>query len=247
MAPTLTGQYSKDLSEWPHTGDTRFVRCGYLLASRSLFKISEHEIIEPEDDIRRYIVIERVGASISDTKLSTKIFDLQDDGLSEQAIIETILRSGVIDHSKNQVTGRVGLRNYSFMDNAVKIKCYQVAGAYIHPDSHRKGIMSRTYLFMLNWYGHLVCDDMQTIPGAKIWAGPLVRAGEVRIYNEKGDVFEDVLGEKGIGKHAGFVPWNKGQIYNVSGWHPNHLQTTVQKFIVLVISRDTSKEIGYMP
>lgn len=87
----------------------------------------------------------------------------------------------------------------------------------------------------------------QTIPGAKIWAGPLVRAGEVRIYNENGKVSEDVLGEKGIGKHIGFMPWNKGRIYDVSGWLPNHLQTTVQKFIVLVISRDKSLKIGYMP
>lgn len=247
MAPTLTDKYHKDLSVWPHTGDTRFVRYGYFLASRSLFKVSEHKIIEPEDDIRRYIVIERVGASIGDTELSTKIFDLEDDGLSEQDIIKTILHTGVVDESKNQVAGRVGLRDYRFVENSVEIKCYQVAGAYTQPSYHRTGIMSRTYLFMLNWYQHLVCDDMQTIPGAKIWAGPLVRAGEVRIYNENGEVFEDVLGEKGIGKNRGFMPWNKGQIYDVSGWHPNHLQSTVQKFIVLVISLDTSLTIGYMP
>lgn len=247
MAPTLIDKYSKDLSEWPHTGDTRFVRYGFLLASRSLFKVSEYEIIDPKDDISRYIVIERVGSSISDTKLSTNIFDLEDDGLTEQEIIENLLHSGVLDQSKNQVAGRVGLRDYSFMENSVEIKCHQVAGAYIQPSSHRKGIMSRTYLFMLNWHQHLVCDDMQTIPGAKIWAGPLVRAGEVRIYNEKGEAFEDVLGVKGIGRNVGFMPWNKGRVCDISGWLPNHLQSTVQKFIVLVISRDTSLKIGYIP
>lgn len=247
MAPTLIESYRKDLSEWPHTGDTRSVRFGFLLASRSLFKISEHEIIAPEDDVVRYILIERIGANIPDVELSNMILDYEDDGLNEQDIIQELLRSGVVDEANNVTTGRVGLRNYSFVEDGQDIDCFQVAGAYIQPTSHRKGIMSRTYVFMLNWYEHLVCDDMQTIPGARIWAGPMIRAGEVRIYNENGGSFEDVLGEKGIGRHNGFLPWNRGRLFDTSQWDPNQLQTTVQKFIVLIISRGTCLRIGFIP
>lgn len=248
MAPTLILRYSKDLSEWPHPGDTRFVRCGYFLTSRFLFKISEHEILPPfEDEIRRYIVIERIGSRVSEARLSTEILDLEDDGKTEQEIIQTLLKSTLIDHSKNTVAARIGLKDYSFVDTSGRIECYQVAGAFTMPSAHRKGIMSRSYLFLLNWYDHLVCDDMQTIPGAKIWAGPLIRGGEVRIYNENGEVFEDVLGEKGIGRHTGFLPWNRGRVSDVSGWRPNELQTTIQKFIVLIISRSTSLKIGFVP
>lgn len=246
MAPTLIASYFKDLSEWPHNGDTRFVRCGFLLASRSLFKVSEHDILFPEDDIVRYILIECVGANISDTELSNRIFDLEEDGYNESEIIKHLLNSGDIDENQNSIVGRMGLRNYSFVEGGRQVGCYQVAGAFMQPKNHRKGIMSRTYLFLLNWYEHLVCDDMQTIPGARIWAGPLVRASEVRIYNEKGGSFEDVLGEKGIGKHTGFLPWNKGSLMDTSQWTPNQLQSTVQKFIVLIISRSACcLRIGY--
>ncbi len=246
MAPTLIESYTKDLREWPHTGATLFVRSGYLLASTSLFKVSEHEILAPEDDIIRYILIERVGARIGDVELSNLILDHEDDGLDEQSTIQELFRAGIIDQTQNVTAGRVGLRNYSFVEDGQRIDCFQVAGAYIQPKSHRKGIMSMTYLFLLNWYEHLVCDDMQTIAGAQIWAGPMVRAGEVRIYNEKGESFEDVLGEKGIGRHTGFLPWNKGRMFDTSPWDPNKLQTTVQKFIVLIISRDSCQRIGFM-
>ncbi|ATZ95698.1 hypothetical protein [Dickeya fangzhongdai] len=247
MAPTLIESYIKDLREWPHTGATLFVRSGFLLASRSLFKVSEHEILDPEDDIVRYILIECVGAHISDAELSNLIFDHEDDGLDEQGIIQELFRSGIIDQTQNVTVGRVGLRNYSFVEGGQPVGCFQVAGAYIQPTNHHKGIMSRTYLFLLNWYEHLVCDDMQTIPGARIWAGPMVRAGEVRIYNEKGKLFEDVLGEKGIGRHTGFLPWNKGRLFDISSWEPNKLQAMVQKFIVLIISRGTCLRIGFIP
>ena len=88
---------------------------------------------------------------------------------------------------------------------------------------------------------------MQTIPGARIWSGPMICAGEVRIYNVNGGSFEDVLGEKGIGRHNGFLPWNRGRLFDTSQWDPNQLQTTVQKFIVLIISRGTCFRIGFIP
>lgn len=247
MAPTLIESYTKDLSEWPHTGATRFIRFGFLLVSTSLFKVSEYQILKPEDDIVRYILIERVGVNISNAEFSNLILDLEDDGLSEQRIIRALLNSGALDYDQNVIVARVGLRNYSFVESGQSVDCFQVAGAYTQPKNHQKGIMSRTYLFLLNWYEHLVCDDMQTIPGARIWAGPIIRAGEVRIYNEKGESFEDVLGEKGMGKHTGFLPWNKGRLHSTDSWEPNKLQTTVQKFIVLVMSRSTCIKIGYVP
>lgn len=247
MAPTLIESYIKDLSEWPHDGATRLTRFGFFLVSTYLIKVSEHQIVEPKDDIVRYITIEQVGTKMSDADLGNFILDLEEDGVDEKSIIRAILNQDIIDYTDNVTVARVGLRNYSFLENGRSIDCFQVAGAYTQPRDHRKGIMSRTYLFLLNWYDHLVCDDRQTIPGAKIWAGPMVRAGDVRIYNEKGETFEDVLGEKGIGRYTGFLPWNKGLVYSTASWEPNALQKTVQNFIVLIMSRDNCLKVGYVP
>ncbi|MBJ8401656.1 MULTISPECIES: hypothetical protein [Citrobacter] len=245
MAPTLDSSYEKDLSEFPHKGETRNLRFGYILNEASLFKITEIEIIEPEDDNVRYIMIERVGATDHDA-VGEFILDSDDADISEQDTIRNLLDSDMLDETKNTVAGRIALRSYSFVENSRDIDCYQVSGVETTRALRQRGLCNKSYLFLLNWYEHLVCDDKQTIPGAKIWAGPLVRTGEVRIYNEKGMVFEDVLGDFGRGKSTGFLPWNKGtlQEYDLGPWRPNELQKTVQKFIVLIISRCTRSPVG---
>ncbi|URR14399.1 hypothetical protein LT980_07375 [Citrobacter portucalensis] len=245
MAPTLDKSYEKDLSEFPHKGEIRNLRYGYILNEASLFKITEIEIIEPEDDNVRYILIELVGADDHDV-VGEFILDSDDNDINEQDTIRNLLSSGLLDETKNTVAGRISLRNYSFVENNEDIDCYQVSGVETIRSRRQRGLCNKSYLFLLNWYEHLVCDDKQTIPGAKIWAGPLVRTGEVRIYNEKGMVFEDVLGDFGRGKNTGFLPWNKGtlQEYDLGPWLPNELQKTVQKFIVLIISRSTRSPVG---
>jgi hypothetical protein len=245
MAPTLEISYAKDLSEFPHQGETRNLRYGFLINEASLFKISEIDILDPEDDIRLYVLIERVGDANPDA-LGEYILDSGDKGLSEQDTIRELLKSDLIDESKNSIAARIALREYTFVDNGLGVDCYQVAGVETERALRQRGLCNRTYLFLLNWYEHLVCDDKQTIPGAKIWAGPLVRSGEVRIYNEKGMVFEDVLGDFGRGKNTGFLPWNKGmlQSYDLGSWQPNQVQVVVQKFIVLIISRSTRTPVG---
>lgn len=245
MAPTLDSSYAKDLSEFPHQGETRVARFGFLINEASLFKISEIDIIEPEDDICLYILMEQVGAHDQD-KLMAFILDKADDNVPENEIIKELLNSDLIDESKNSTAGRIALREYSFRENGVEIESYQVAGVETVRALRQRGLCYRTYLFLLHWYEHLVCDDKQTIPGAKIWAGPLMRSGDVRIYNAKTETFEDILGEYGMGKNTGFLPWNKGLLLDpeLGPWLPNKLQVTVQKFIVLIISRCTRPPLG---
>lgn len=245
MAPTLDSAYSKDLSEFPHPGNTCVARFGFLINEASLFKISEIDIIAPEDDICLYVLMERVGSQ-NQGHLSEFILDRGDDGASEAEIIEELLRSGMLDESQNTVAGRIALREYSFIEYGNEISCYQVAGVETVKALRQRGLCYRSYLFLLQWYEHLVCDDTQTIPGAKIWAGPLMRTGDVRIYNAKTEAFEDVLGEYGEGKNTGFLPWNKGLLLTpeLGSWLPNKVQVTVQKFIVLIISRNTRTPVG---
>lgn len=174
------------------------------------------------------------------------ILDKADDDIPEEDIIRELLRSGIIDESKNSIVGRIALREYSFVEDGNEVECYQVAGVETVKAIRQRGLCHRTYLFLLHWYEHLVCDDMQTIPGAKIWAGPLMRTGDVRIYNAKTETFEDVLGEYGMGKETGFLPWNRGLLLDaeLSSWLPNKVQVNVQKFIVLIISRKTRTPVG---
>ncbi|MEZ2604893.1 hypothetical protein [Kluyvera intermedia] len=73
-----------------------------------------------------------------------------------------------------------------------------------------------------------------------------MRTGDVRIYNAKTEAFEDVLGEYGMGKNTGFLPWNRGLLLDpeLSSWSPNKVQVNVQKFIVLIISRCLRASVG---
>ncbi|AUX74199.1 hypothetical protein [Erwinia pyrifoliae] len=250
MAPTLIASsfFNKNIGEFAHQGETRFVRFGYMVAATSLFKLTELELIAPEDDIHTYITIEQVGGTYGNqTAVSEKILDLKDDGISEAEIIGHLLASELLDENANIHAGRIALRSYCFVEDGNEVSCNQVAGVGVEEAFQKKGISSRAYLFLLNWFEHLVCDDTQTIPGAKIWAGTLIRACEVRIYNENGHVFEDVLGELGKGRNRGFLPWNKGMLTDVSTWQPNEVRPTAQKYIVLVISRDTSLTVGLLP
>ncbi|HBR1318359.1 TPA: hypothetical protein L9L16_003981 [Klebsiella quasipneumoniae subsp. quasipneumoniae] len=247
MAPTLDSSYSKDLSEFPHPGETRVVRFGFLINEASLYKISEIQIIDPEDDICLYVSMERVGAN-DQKQLSEFILDRADEGATEEQIIKELLRSGLLDDSKNSIAGRIALREYSFVENDTEVECHQVAGVETVRKLRQRGLCHSTYLFLLHWYEHLVCDDTQTIPGAKIWAGPLMRTGDVRIYNAKTQTFEDVLGEYGMGKNTGFLPWNRGLLLDpeLSSWLPNKVQVNVHKFIVLVISRCSRAPVGWI-
>ncbi|HBB8621987.1 TPA: hypothetical protein J2L16_001800 [Escherichia coli] len=245
MAPTLERTYSKNLYEFPHRGETRVSRFGYLINEASLFKISEITIIEPDDDICLYILMEKVGAR-DQGELMDFILDRGEDGMSDSDIIQAILRSDMLDQSRNTTAGRIALREYTFIEDGVEIDCYQIAGVETERAIRQRGLCNLTYRFLLHWYEHLVCDYNQTIPGAKIWAGPLMRTGDVRIYNAKTETFEDVLGEYGMGKETGFLPWNRGLLLDpeLSSWLPNKVQVNVQKFIVLIISRKTRTPVG---
>jgi hypothetical protein len=155
--------------------------------------------------------------------------------------------SGYLDETRNVVAGRIVLGCYYFTDDAgIEVEAPQIAGEKIERGLQQQGLTSRSYMFLLTWYEHLVFDEEQTVNGAKIWANRLYYQCDVRIYNGKGQVYEDRLSKLGIGA-KGFLPWNKGMHVDLSGWHPNEIQLTVQKFIVLIISLYTTPVVGFCP
>lgn len=250
MAPTLiaSSSFHKNIGKFAHEGDTCLLRFGYLFTRDALYKLSQLRLIEPEDEIHTYITIERVGAAEDNYDRITKtIAKMVDDDASDEEIIKHLLDSGYLDHTKNIAAGRIALRSYYFIDDAgYELEAPQIAGVKVERQFQQQSLSSRAYMFLLNWYEHLVCDEEQTIQGAKIWAVGLYDQCNVRIYNGKGLVFEDRLSELGVGA-KGFIPWNKGMLIDLSGWIPNEVQQTVQKFIVLIISRNTTQPVGFCP
>lgn len=250
MAPTLiaSSSFDKNIGKFAHEGETCLRRFGYLFTSDALYKLSQLELIEPEDEIHTYITIDRVGAADDDYARITKAIiklTAQDD--SDEEVIRHLFDSGYLDETKNMPVGRIALRTYHFLDDAgCPVEAPQIAGVKVERGFQQQGLTSRSYMFLLNWYEHLVCDEEQTVKGAKIWANSLYDQCHVRIYNGKGQVFEDRLSELGVGA-KGFLPWNKGMHVDLSGWHPNEIQLTVQKFIVLIISRNTTPLVGFCP
>lgn len=249
MAPTLVSpsSFDKDIGKFAHQGETCFVRYGYLFTNLALYKLTQLKLVDHKDEVHTYVTIDRVGAANNDyAAITDVILDMQ-DGASEVEIVEHLLTSGLLDESNNEPAGRIALRDYYFTDdNGEEVVAPQVAGVKVERPFQQQGLSSRAYMFLLNWFEHLVCDDDQTVQGAKIWAVRLYDICNVRIYNAKGQVFEDRLSELGVGA-KGFLPWNKGMLVDLNGWTPNEVQKTVQKFIVLIISRDTSPPIGYCP
>lgn len=106
--------------------------------------------------------MERVGAR-DQGDLSEFILDRADEDAPEEEIIKEVLQSGLLDENKNTIAGRIALREYSFVEDGNEIECYQVAGVETVRERRQRGLCHRTYLFLLHWYEHLVCDDTQTI------------------------------------------------------------------------------------
>lgn len=250
MAPTLIASslFDKNIGKFAHKGETCLIRFGYLFTDDALYKLSQLELIEPENEVHTYITIDCVGAADHSTARITKtIAKMSGEDASDEEIIRHLLSSGYLDETKNVKAGRIALRSYYFIDDAgQEVEAPQVAGVKVERPFQQQGLSSRAYMFILNWFEHLVCDEEQTVQGAKIWAGRLYDQCNVRIYNGKGQVFEDRLSELGVGA-KGFLPWNKGMLVDLSGWTPNEVQQKIQKFIFLIISRNTSPPIGYCP
>lgn len=250
MAPTLisSSSFHKNIGKFAHEGETCLLRSGYLFTRDALYKLCQLELIEPEDEIHTYITIERVGAAEDDyARITLTILKMVDDDASDEEIIKHLLASSYLDHTKNVAAGRIALRSYYFIDDAGnEVEAPQIAGVKVERPFQQQGLSSRAYMFLLNWYEHLVCDEEQTVQGAKIWATGLYDQCNVRIYNGKGQVFEDRLSELGVGA-KGFLPWNKGMLVDLSGWKPYEVQQTVQKFIVLIISQNTTPAVGFCP
>ena len=135
MAPTLIASslFDKNIGKFAHEGETCLLRFGYLITDDALYKLSQLELVDPEDEIHTYITIECVGAADDDKARITKtIAKMVDEDASDEEIIKHLLGSGYVDESKNVDAGRIALRSYFFTDDAgQEVEAPQVAGVKV--------------------------------------------------------------------------------------------------------------------
>lgn len=244
--PTIidASQFDKNLNSFAHQGPTEVGRICYFISSNQLYKLTEINLIDPSDEIDTCVTIHLVNhQSGDDDVMALRVDELYDDGNTESSIITTLLRES--NETLNRLVGRIALRKYSLLNYANEYESApQVAAVKVEREYQQRGIITASYLSLLNWYDYLVSDDYQTVSGAKIWANSLSVRADVQIYDGANECFCGILGPSAIG-NDGFKPWCSAPLTNLHSWAPNLLQDQPQKFIVLVLSREFSPEVGY--
>lgn len=91
------------------------------ICSDALYKLSQLELIELDDEIHTYITIDRVGAADED-------------------VIKHLFDSGYLDETRNVVAGRIALRSYYFSDDAgIEVEAPQIAGVKVERGFQQQG------------------------------------------------------------------------------------------------------------
>ncbi|GAL58881.1 hypothetical protein EV102420_13_01380 [Pseudescherichia vulneris NBRC 102420] len=246
MAPSLIDSYSKELSKLPDYTSKTLTRQGYLIAPRThaLIRLSEYQLTGI--NIPPYcLIVTEVGCG-TEGWYQEYALECSLDGQSEQEVIAELLDSGMEKDEDDTVIARFTYLPFGFQDSQGPQQGMQITGAFVKPGYDKKGLSSAVYGFLLNWYEHIVCDNKQTVPGAKIWARGMLTVGRVQIYNARIPKFVDVLAKGGIG--CGNVkPWDglnltQAQLADWGGNHLNH--ETCINVVNIISARDKNVQIG---
>lgn len=246
MAPSLIDSYSKVLGKFPDCDSNLLIREGYIIAPRtySFVRLSEYKLTGLNAP-PYCLVATQVGCGTEEW-FETYSQELFADGLSEQEIIDELLISGMENEEEDIVIARFAYRPYRFIAQEGEQIGMQIKGAFVDPDYEQFGLARTVYGFLLNWYDHIICDNKQTVYGARIWARGMLAVGRVQIYDTSLPGFVDVLTEGGIG-HGQIRPWdgldlNQAQL---SDWGENFLNVEPCNQIVNIISAcDKRYEMG---
>ncbi|MEI7366702.1 hypothetical protein PJ912_14840 [Pectobacterium colocasium] len=237
MAPSLIDSYSKELDKFPDCDSKTLIREGYIIAPRtfSFIRLSEYQLTGLNAPPYCLVATE-VGCG-TEGWFELHSQELSSEGQSEQEIIEKLLTSGMENEEHDTVIARFAYRPYRFLAQNGEQVGMQIKGAFVHSDLEQFGLARTVYGFLLNWYDHIVCDNKQTVYGARIWARGMLAVGRVQIYDANLPGFVDVLAEGGIG-YGRFKPWDGLNLSQaqLSDWGDNHLNVESCTQIVNIIS-----------
>lgn len=244
--PTIidSSQFGKNLNSFAHKGRVKCGRICYFTTAHQLYKLTEVILIDSQDEIDLCVSIEIVKDDSGNEDCFSSIIDeLEELDQTESEIVSFLLPK--INQANNTTIGRIALKKNSIATYSGKYEdAMQVVAVKVKREYQQRGIVTSSYLCLLNWYDHLMSDDYQTVGGARIWANSLSVIVDVQVYDVANECYYGVLHPGGV-SHTGFVPWNSGNASNLHGWHPNALRENPKKFIVLVISNEYTVEIGY--
>ncbi|OWO80555.1 hypothetical protein B5C26_17375 [Photorhabdus luminescens] len=237
MAPNLISSYSKDLSKKPSCVSSNIIDEFYYLSPEDdLLKIIEYALAGSEYDYYSEIIY--MGCSTPDF-YSEHAEYLRKCGYRTKRIIDELLSLDMHESSEDVLVGRILYNDFNFIDNGITQTGKQIKGVYIDIDYRRVGLASSIYNSLLLKHRYLICDNIQSLSGGSLWAGSIVKLGEVRIYDVIRKKFLDVLTPRGVGVN-GVVPWSVLDlpISELSKWEPRPLSPESCHHIVNIISKD---------
>lgn len=169
MAPSLIHGHSKNLSKFPGCTSKELIREGDIIAPRShsLIRLSEYKLTGADTPF--CLVVTEVGCG-TDGWYEEYGLERSMDGQSEKEIIQELLGSGMENEENDCVIARFAYQPYHLQAHSGPQQGMQIKGAFVDPLLEQKSLARTVYGFLLNWYDHIVCDNKQTVYGAKIWA-----------------------------------------------------------------------------
>ncbi|HHL4119482.1 TPA: hypothetical protein ACQ7VF_005356 [Klebsiella pneumoniae] len=237
MAPSLIAAYNKVLADFPECEEREKIRVGYTVGSDfSVLRLTEWAL--KGSSYQYCLTVSVVGAPHNEW-LQEVAIELDDSGHEENHIVDTIrslVGSEPEDDDGIQIA-RFVYKDFLFCSQQGSHVGVQIKGAFVDPGKEQKGLARLIYGFLLNWHEHLICDDHQTVYGARIWAVGMLNVGKVKVYDNIKKVFVDVLAEGGVGI-KGFKPWDAMMLSEAQlrHWNPMHISINPSSQILTIIS-----------
>ena len=248
MAPSIIVGYSKDLRKFPECDSRDKLRVGYLISPDfSLIRLTEWALINSPDKYQYCLTAAIIGGDDNDW-LQEIAIDMRQSGANDADIIDHIRGLGVEDEDDDadEHSARFVYKDFQFRTQSGNDIGVQIKGAYVHPSKEQRALARTIYAFLLNWHRHVVCDNHQTIYGAKIWAKGMLSVGRVQVYDDLQKHFVDTLALGGIG-YGGVKPWDALLLneQQISHWNPNALSIDpASKILAIISAADRIVEVG---
>ncbi|CNK75911.1 Uncharacterised protein [Yersinia frederiksenii] len=248
MAPSIIVGYSKNLSEFPECDSRDKLRVGYLISSDySLIRLTEWALVNSPDKYQYCLTAVIIGGDDNDW-LQEIAIEMRQSGTDEAGIINYIRGLGAEDEDDDacEHSARFVYKSFQFRIQTENDIGVQIKGAYVHPSKEQKALARTIYAFLLNWHRHVVCDNHQTVYGAKIWAKGMLSVGRVQVYDDLQQQFVDTLALGGIGQ-AGVKPWDALLLseQQISHWNPNALSIDpASKILAIISASDRIDKVG---
>nr|WP_314266049.1 hypothetical protein [uncultured Moellerella sp.] len=237
MSPNFTRNYSKDLNRKPDCEkEIKIDSFYYLSREGDLLKITEFALIGSEYDYYAEIISMGCG---TDGFFAEYAMLLRARNIPGEKIIEELLSSGMHYEEEDRLIGRIAYKDFTFFDCGITKMGKQIRGVTLRDNYQGMGVARHIYKGLLLKHNYLICDNLQTIGGASLWAAGMVKIGEVRIYDTLQKSFIDTLTPYGCGVN-GIIPWSAQGLsqMDMASWEPRKLSMDSCQHIVNIISKD---------